>query len=480
MLPGGGRSRATRRLTRCRPFSPRTRARWRTSASQSPPSCGIVRRCLAKWPDDRFSSAHDLALVLEAESQNDEPFVHFVTVCAASAFHGGRGRDRARRPRDDLGPMGALASSRLGPRPATTAGRSARPPRARNRGPAWRSRSSRTAPGIRHSISWASRRRTGSLTDSPASPRPTSPSRRLMPSGAVPPTPRRVPRTPTRGRWQTSPAPLSSCRARGTRGRGVRLSARLSEPRSGRLLKSFEPERGPRARTSDVLQALTRRLWPRSPSTSTPTTTPGWIPAIARGAPRDCPGHGVLVSGLERGHSSPGARPGAGPTVCASRLQLAMARFSSGTTPRPAEHSMGWAPAKVGSRSMKSRRFGRFEPTSRDGRGIPGRRTRTDATCPWNVGRPLRRGGHALFRQSPCRGRGMLAPWSGKRHRWRLDHPEIRPHALHMAGRFDDQLAVASRARARYPTMLYFHEHQAAAQAAMGRSATSSGPSPTR
>ena len=39
---------------------------------------------------------------------------------------------------------------------------------------------------------------------------------------------------------------------------------------------------------------------------------------------------------------------------------------------------------------------------------------------------------------------------------------------LHAAGRFDDQLAVASRACEQYPTILYFHEHQAAALAAIG------------
>jgi len=46
---------------------------------------------------------------------------------------------------------------------------------------------------------------------------------------------------------------------------------------------------------------------------------------------------------------------------------------------------------------------------------------------------------------------------------------EIRAHALHVLGRYEEQRIVAGVGLERYPGILYFHEHQAAALAALGR-----------
>ncbi len=60
---------ARRRRTRCRRSSRRTRRRCPGLAGDIPPALqGIVSQCLEKRPEDRFSSAHDLALALHASS----------------------------------------------------------------------------------------------------------------------------------------------------------------------------------------------------------------------------------------------------------------------------------------------------------------------------------------------------------------------------------------------------------------------------
>jgi len=71
----------------------------------------------------------------------------------------------------------------------------------------------------------------------------------------------------------------------------------------------------------------------------------------------------------------------------------------------------------------------------------------------------------------PSEANELLRELAGRRDPIDWAIPEIRGHALHLAGRYDEQLEVAARAREQYPRMLYFHEHQAAALAAMGNSA---------
>ena len=433
---------------------------------------GIVQRCLAKRPDDRFNSAPDLALALESTSRTDAPFRpphhpsaprrRVMTAAAVTALAGlgvtlvlwAPWRTPAGAPAGDSGgPVRASSKvAKPGPRVAVAL---------------FENRTGDPTLDLvgQQAADWV----TDGLTSIGTAGVALAPSYALG-SGAADPAARAA-YTDPRKVAEVTGASIVVSGSYEIDGDSIIFRVRLSEPRSGQVLKAFEPERGPRARTSDVLQAVNRAVVGAMAAHFDASYDPraGYPPSL--GAYRETAqvmvywyrDWDVVIRHLERALELD-------PQYARPRLQLALARFSAGDYAKAREELDALDASKdrltewekqalLGYRAHLEGRLWDYLIAAREQvRLAPGMWVGSyDAAFMLYVV------------NHPVEAEGLLTPWDGKDIDGGWAISEVRLHVLHMASRFDDQLAVASRARERYPTMLYFHEHQAAAQAAQGR-----------
>ena len=254
-------------------------------------------------------------------------------------------------------------------------------------------------------------------------------------------------------------------------GEDLVFRARLSEPRSGRVLGAIEPARGRRAHPADVVQAVSQAVVGAvaahldasyNPRAGYPPSLEVWreMAQVMRYWYRDWD---AVIRHAERAIAL-------SPDYAEARLQLVLARFFIGDYQgaRQELELVRGSEARLteyGRQTLRAyqahlegntweylaaaREQMRLAPGMADG-GYDA------AVMLYALNRPV----EAERLLLPLEGRKVVVGWA---------IPEFRGHVAHLAGRFDHQLSVASEARERYPTMLYFHEHQAAALAALGR-----------
>ncbi len=433
---------------------------------------GIVRRCLAKRPDDRFSSAHELALALEAAPQPNGQFRS-------------RRRPSARRRRL----VAAAAVTALAGLGATLVlwapwRAPARPPASDNHGPVSVS-SAVPKPETRVAVALFENR-TGDptldlvgqqaadwITDGLTSIGTADvalPASYALGSGAADPAARAAYTDPRKVAEVTGASVVVS----GTyelEGEEFVFRARLSEPRTGRLLKAFEPARGSRARPSDVLQTVNRAVVGAvavhfdasyDPRTGYPPSLEAYR-EIAQASVYWYRDWDVVIRHLERALELD-------PQYARPRLQLALARIFVGDYGKARQEldALGSSEDRLTAWEKQVLRAYRAHLAGQAWEYLDAAREQARLAPGMSQG-PFDAAVMLYCVNHPAEAEGLLAPWDGKEVDGGWATSEIRSHVLHMAGRFDDQLAVASRARERYPTLFYFHEHQAAAQAALGR-----------
>ncbi len=386
-----------------------------------PALSSLVRRCLQKRPEDRFGSARDLALALEVISPSPDatsapqPGSASKTRVAVAVFE-----NRTGEPSLDL--LGLMAAD------------------------------------------WI----TDGLTQIPSVDVGLPPSSAIGLGAAGDPSGRAAYADPRRVAEVTG-ATLVISGTYHLADDQIVFRTRLSEPGRGRVIAALEPTGGARERPSDLVQqvselavgAVAQHLDTRYDLRAERPPSLDVYAEVARA--NDCwfLDWDVVIHHLERAVALDSR-------YVRARIQLACARFFSGhyvdaqreldavgDTGRLTEYERQGLLAMRA--HLSGQTWGYLAAAREQARLAPGAAQGPfdAAVMAYYVNRPMEAESYLADI-----GEATYLAWSA---------PEIRAHVLHLAARYGDQLDLARRAGARYPTMLYFHEHEAAALAALGR-----------